>query len=172
LKVEITEMPFIAQLFETAETVSDTLRLVSWEILVANRQSGFISCDDPVVVVPPRGVVEVGFLVPGTVTYLPLTRSLCLRLGGVGHSFSYRDIDRQTVRIINQNIAAHSERFMMGPVREQLENVVLRSGSTHPELTARFTLETVKQDDSGSLQMIVQNTRRYFYEGVAERSSF
>src|SRR2546426_8401208 len=39
----------------------------------------------------------------------------CLRLGEPGTSRKHRKIDKEAVRIVNQNIAANSERFIMGP---------------------------------------------------------
>jgi len=170
IEVVVSEVPFIKLLFRQAESLSELIVRLSWRILVASPESGFILCDNPVVIVPPRGVVDAGFVVPGSVKYFPLSRKLCLRLEDFGNSFAYRNVDRQTVRVINQNIAAHSERFIMGPVRAQLENVVMRSGSTEPELTPRFTLETVEESDSDSLQKITQKTRRYFYSAEANQT--
>jgi hypothetical protein len=51
----------------------------------------------------------------------------------------------------------------MGPVREQLESVVQRSGSAEMDPTPRFTLQTAEENDDGSIQMLTQNPRRYFY---------
>src|SRR5215472_12478565 len=138
-------------MLEQAESLSKVLLHLDWEVLVARKDTGFIICDCPVVVVPPRGSDQVGFLVPGSAKYLPLSGTLCLRLGDVGTRRTYRAIDKEAVRVINQNIAANSERFIMGPSRVQLENVVSRSGCTQIEETPRFILETVESDENGSL---------------------
>jgi hypothetical protein len=61
------------------------------------------------------------------------------------------------------NIAANSERFIMGPSKVQLENLVSRSGSSRMESTPRFILETVESDDDGALQKLSAQARRYFY---------
>src|ERR1700690_3876882 len=110
LDVVVNELPFIRHLFKQAENLSEVFETLTWQILVAPPESSFVFCDDPVVIVPPKGVRDVGFVVPGSVKYFSLTRNFCLRLGDVGNTFTYRDVDQQTVGIINQNIAAHSER--------------------------------------------------------------
>jgi hypothetical protein len=132
-------------------------------VLVASDETGFIICDCPVVVVPPKGSDQVGFLVPGSAKYFPLSRHLCLRLGDPGRLRKHRKIDKESVRIVNQNIAANSERFIMGPSRVQLENIVSRSGSATMELTPRFIIETIESDEDGALQKISSKPRRYFY---------
>jgi hypothetical protein len=162
--VVVSEVPFLQHIFEYAEIYTKYLEKFSWEILVATDRTGFILCDDPLTIVPPRGVAAVGLEIPGSVKYFPLTRKICLRVCEVtGRRFRYRDVDSETVRAINQNVAANSSRFIMGPVREQLERIVVRSSSIEMDSKPRFTLQTVQQDDDGSLQMLSQNPRRYFY---------
>jgi hypothetical protein len=163
IEVVVNETPFIQHIFHHATFLNKSFVIFSWEILVASDKTGFILCDDPVVIVPPRGVTEVGFGIPGSVKYFPLTRKMCLRMGDIGRDFRHRNVDGETVRAINQNIAANSSRFIMGPVREQLERIAVRSSSTEMDSKPRFTLETVQQDDDGSLQKVTQNPRRYFY---------
>jgi uncharacterized protein DUF4238 len=163
VEVVIREVPFLRHIFQYATFLNKQFIQFSWEILVASPDRGFILCDDPVVIVPPRGVTAVGLIIPDSVKYFPLTRSLCVRMGDIGDMFRYKDVDRETVRVINQNIAANSSRFIMGPVIEQLESVVLRSASTTMDSTPRHTIETSDQNDDGSLQKISTNPRRYFY---------
>ncbi len=148
---------------EQSLSLSRILGKLNWEVLVASDQTGFLLCDCPVVIVPPKGSNEVGFVVPGSAKYFPLTRGLCLRLGEPGGSRKFRNIDSEAVRLVNMNIAANSERFIMGPSRVQLEHVVARSGSAAMESTPRFIVETVQSDDDGALQKISMQPRRYFY---------
>ena len=163
VEIVATEIPFLTNMMEQAVSLTRLLTRLDWEVLVASDETGFIICDCPVVIVPPKGSDQVGFLVPGSAKYFPLTRNLCLRLGEPGRSRKYRKIDKEAVRIVNQNIAANSERFIMGASRVQLENVVSRSGSSGMDSTPRFTIENVQSDDSGTLQKITAQPRRYFY---------
>jgi hypothetical protein len=163
IKIEATEAIFLRTMMEQSVILSRLLRKLDWEMLVASDETGFILCDCPVVIVPPKGSDQVGFLVPGSAKYFPLTRSLCLRLGEPGRSRRSRKIDREAVRIVNQNIAANAEHFVMGPSREQLEYVVFRSGSDTMEDTPRFIVETVESDDDSALQKLSAQPRRYFY---------
>jgi hypothetical protein len=163
LQLTVTEVPFLKAIFERAEFVSKIIMQLDWQILVAPSETGFIVCDNPVVVVPPSGVRAVGFLVPGAVKYFPLTSRYCLRLGSRGRSFGYRKISKETVQIVNYNIAANSERFIMGRDKAQLASVVLRSGSIGEDSTPRFTVETSEQNDDGSFQKFTVQPGRYFY---------
>ena len=81
-----------------------------------------------------------------------------------------RGLDKESVRIVNLNIAANSERFIMGPSRTQLEYVVSRSASEGMDPTPRLTVETLDPDENGSLQKLSSQPRRYFYpkNGAAE----
>jgi hypothetical protein len=127
IKITATEMPFLTNMLEQCTSLAGVLIRLDWEVLVAPDETGFIICDCPVVVVPPKGGRDVGFVVPGSVKYLPLSRSLCLRLGDPGTDRRRRNIDKETVRIVNQNIAVNSERFIRGPSRIQLESIVTRT---------------------------------------------
>jgi len=162
-EIVATETAFLTNMMEQAMSLTRVLLRVDWEVLVACEGTGFIICDCPVVVVPPRGSDQVGFLVPGSAKYFPLSRHLCLRLGEPGKSRRRRRIDKEAVRIVNQNIAANSERFVMGPSKVQLENIVSRSGSAKMGSTPRFTVETVESDEDSALQKISAQPRRYFY---------
>jgi hypothetical protein len=163
IKIEATEAVFLRSMMEQSVTLSGLFGTLDWEILVASDETGFILCDCPVVIVPPKGSAHVGFLISGSAKYFPLTRGLCLRLGEPGRSRKFRKIDKEAVRIVNQNIAANSERFIMGPSRVQLENVVVRSGTAAMESTPRFIIETVQSDDDGALQILSAQPQRYFY---------
>jgi len=163
LKIEATEVVFLANMMEQAVGLANLLRQLDWEVLVAAEDSGFIICDCPVVVVPPKGSRFVGFAIPGSAKYFPLSRHLCLRLGDPGRRRKHRNIDKEAVRIVNMNVAANSERFIMGPSRLQLEHIVLRSGCATMEATPRFTVETVESDEDSSLQKLSAQPRRYFY---------
>lgn len=164
IKVKATEMPFLQNIFSQAQSLSELIERLDWQILVAPPNTGFIICDCPVVVVPPRGIKDVGFLVPEAVKYFPLSYRFCLRLGDLGSSFGYRKVSKHKVRIINCNIAASSERFIMGPAKAQLVNVVLSSESVEKDSTPRFTVEVVEQNDDSSLQKLTFQPRRYFFE--------
>jgi hypothetical protein len=113
----------------------------------------------------------VGFLVPDSAKYFPLSRHLCLRLGEPGKSRKHRKIDKENVRIVNQNMAANSERFIMGPSKAQLETIVSRSGCSKMEPGPRFTIETVESDEDGALQKVSMQQRRYFYSKGASQAA-
>lgn len=162
-EIVATETAFLTTMMEQSMKLMNVLLQLDWEVLVANEDTGFILCDCPVAVVPPKGSGQVGFLIPGSAKYFPLSRQLCLRLGDPGRKREFRKISKLDVRIVNQNIAANSERFIMCPSKVQLENVVSRSGCAKMESTPRFIIETVEANEDGSLQKISAQPRRYFY---------
>ena len=163
IEITATETAFLSTMMEQATRLMRVLVRLNWEVLSATDDTGFILCDCPVVVVPPRGCNQVGFLIPGSAKYFPLSSRLCLRLGEAGNRRRLRNVGKEDVRIINQNIAANSERFIMGPSRLQLSNVVSRSNCSKIETIPRFTIETVQSDDNNAIQKISTQPRRYFY---------
>jgi hypothetical protein len=62
--------------------------------------------------------------VPGATSYFPMTQAICLRVRHGDYGFSYQNVDSRTVRTVNHNIAANSDRFIMGPYLRQLEAIV------------------------------------------------
>jgi hypothetical protein len=164
VKVVVTEIPLLKELFWNAQLVADIVMGASWEVLRAPSEAGFVLCDMSVAVVPPQGVPEVGFGIPGTVTYMPLSREACLRLGDPRrHQLRYRDVNIGTVALINQNIAANSDRFIMCPAKQELEDVVALSRCEAPYAMPRTTFQRHAESDKGSLEVVTMNPRNYFY---------
>jgi hypothetical protein len=168
LKVEATETAFLRHIFSQAESTFKIMAQLFWQTIIAPHNAGFITCDNPLTVVPPEGCPLVGFFVPGTVSYFPLSRQICMRLDGSGKPFGNRKISKETVQAINRNIAANSERFVMGPDKAQLISAIKQSGSDEQDPTPRYTVETVNADDSGSYLKLTRHLTRYFYvKGLA-----
>jgi hypothetical protein len=97
---------------------------------------------------------------------LPLTRSLCLRIGDEqDYTISYALLDKRTVRMINQNIASNAERFVFGPDRCPLESLIDRCQlQTLPwaENWEVKVLDAVSGDD-GRLIKYTRLAGKYFY---------
>jgi hypothetical protein len=168
IKVEATETAFLSHIFSQAESTFKLIAQLNWQVLIAPKEAGFITCDNPLTVVPPGGCAFVGFFVPGTVSYFPLSRQICVRLDKSGQPFGYRKVSNETVQVVNRNIAANSERFAMGPDKAQLMSTIKHSGSDSQDPKPRFTVETLNPDDHGSYQKLTRHPARYFYlKGVA-----
>jgi Protein of unknown function (DUF4238) len=165
IRATVEEVPFLRHMVRQVEFFARWIEAFEWEIVRAIGHTGFIICDYPFVVVPPRQNPEaIGLGYQGTVKYFPLTRGLCLRMGELDHGFSYRNASKEEVRIINQNIAVNSERFIMGASREQLERVVSRSGTVAIDPAPRTAVDVVHRDcDSGLIRFNFWPRRRYFY---------
>jgi hypothetical protein len=163
IEVVVTEKPFLKSLFRHATTIATAIGELGWEVLCASDSTGFITCDDPVVVVPPRGGSDVGMMIRGAVTYFPLCRRMCLRFAGASGAITDRNVDTDAVCTVNLNIAPNSERFVMGPDRTQLESVVFRSGSAECDSEPRVGVTTVESDDDSTTAMMRIRPTRYFY---------
>jgi hypothetical protein len=63
---------------------------------------------------------------------------------------------------VNKNIAANSDRFILGPDRAQLEGIVdsSRSADTEPD---RVRVDVAQSDANSALVRIATRRRRYFY---------
>jgi hypothetical protein len=165
VKAKANETAFLRHMFEQANTLGLWLEDSQWTFLVAPHSSGFIVCDHPFVSVPAEGTVLDGmsYGVPGATSYFPITQALCLRVRHGDYGFSYQNVDSRTVRTVNHNIAANSDRFIMGSNRRQLEAIVEKSGCVNPEPGERFSIDFLKTDENESLLKFTIRPRRYFY---------
>lgn len=165
LKVTVDEGPFLRHMLTQIEFLARWIASFDWEIVRSPKDTGFILCDYPFVVVPAQAHPEaIGLGFREAVKYFPLTKTLCLRMGDQGYGCSYLKTSKEAVRIINQNVAVNSERFIMGPSREQLEHVIARSNTTTTDSVPRTVVEAIQSDrDSALYQFNFWPRRRYFY---------
>jgi hypothetical protein len=165
IKASTNEKPFIENMFMMANELGLRLEGSGWTILVAPDTTAFIVCDDPFVPVPPQGAVlnGMGFDIPGTVCYFPLTKRLCLKTIHGDYGIAYQNIDSSAVRTINHNIAAHSERFVMAESRVHLGAVIARSGCEEMEPRGRYSAEVIRPDADNAFTVFTNVPGRYFY---------
>lgn len=166
IQVAATEIAFLTMMVRQVEFLARLIGSFGWLVISAPAGAGFILCDYPFVAVPPQADPNtVGLGIPGTVKYFPLTRRLCLRMGEPDYEFSYVNTTREYVRVINQNIAVNSERFIMGPIREQLEHVIGRSKTIAPAAAPRVVVDAVEVDEKSALYRFSfwPNGRTFFY---------
>lgn len=166
LTAEANEIPFLRSIVEHAKFFAKTLAGLKLEFLISPPAVGYILTDNPLTTVPAKGDKRIGLVNWGTFTYIPVTRLICLRYGITGHD-SFREIGREDVRLINQNLAINSERFIMGPNRRQLESVVRRSRSESVDPTPRFIFDKFTQENGGILRKLTHAPRaHYFYPNL------
>lgn len=165
LRLNVTERPFLQHMMQQAMFLAEWVASFEWTVLEAPAATGFIVCDCPFVVVPPYEHPEaIGLGFPGTVKYFPIARALCLRMGEPDDRCSYGRLSKEEVRIVNQNIAVNSERFVMGPDLTQLEHVISRSKTEAPDLASRTAVERVQHDRDGvAYRFNFWPRRKYFY---------
>jgi Protein of unknown function (DUF4238) len=136
-----------------------------WCFLVAPTTHPFILCDHPFTSVPPQGIPldGIGPGLPGVVSYFPISKRLCLKFYFGEFATKFLDIDSLYVRLVNRNVAANSERFIMGTSREQLEDIVVSTGSNEFEPGEQFSVTVLKSNDNASFVKFGFPPGRYFY---------
>jgi hypothetical protein len=163
VKFVATEMPFIKTVVEQTEFYAKVFSELNVGILISPPEVGFLLSDNPVTVVPHPRLKTAGVKSPGTFVFVPLTRSLCLRLGQPGSGTGLKDIDREAVRFINENTAINSDRFVMGPSKIQIESVIRRSGSTDVNNKPRWISMKTVDEKGGILRQSVAQPRQLHY---------
>jgi hypothetical protein len=165
LKASATERPFLQHMFRQVEFLSRLIASFDWRVLISPPDGGFIISDHPFAVVPDRTRPDlVGLGLSGTAAYLPLTRWLCLKMGNLSDGFSDLQISKEEVRIVNQNIAVNSERFIIGPAERQLRHVISRSSTETVDPIPGTTLRIVQSDNDQSIfQTTFWPVRKFFY---------
>jgi hypothetical protein len=165
-KAIATEIPFLRSIGEHPGFIAKALADLKLQILISPPEVGFILTDNPFTTVPAPGDRMVGIVNLGTFTYIPVTRGVCLRYGITGRN-EFRMLDRDDVRLINQNFAINSERFIMGPSQIQLQSVVRRSGSATIDPSPRFSIEKSFDTDGSIVRQLRQlPRRRYFHQDL------
>lgn len=163
IEARANEIAFLRGIATHTDFIAQTLAQLKLDILVSPSAVGFVLTDNPFTTVPAEGDNRVGIGNFETFTYIPATRNICLRYGVTAHN-AFRDITREDVRLINQNLAVNSERFIIGPNRIQLESVIRRSASVATDPGPRFAFEKTQTADGGILRKLSQvPRRRYFY---------
>jgi hypothetical protein len=163
IKAVVNETPFIQSVVKHTEFIANHFNEMDLKILISPSATGFILSDNPVTMVPPPGLSVAGFRTPGSLTFLPLTRNLCLRIGQPGSGRGPKTIDRETVRLINQNSATNSDRFVMGPIKLQVESVIRRSGSAEMDGKPRWITTKTVDEKGAILRALIAQPRQLRY---------
>jgi hypothetical protein len=163
VKAVATEVPFIDSVIRHTDFVAKAFSELDMKILISPQQTGFILSDNPVTLAPPPGLKQVGIHSPGAFTFMPLTRSLCLCLGQPGSRNGPKNIDRETVRFINENTAINSDRFVMGPSQIQIESVIRRSRSADVNRSERWITKKTSDEKGGISRELIAQPRQVHY---------
>lgn len=130
---------------EMGLTLAMQLRSLDWTFQLAARDRHFAVSDCPFVIVPPLGHDTadkgIGILSKGAVKYVPLTQSLCLRMGDFGAQVDYSLASGSDVRRVNCWIARNSTRFVFSSSEALLRRVIdaarLEPGERKAEVVIR-----------------------------------
>jgi hypothetical protein len=162
---EATERNFLDHMFHSAVGLADWfMSQGEWIVLRAPDDAGFITCDHPFCPVPPQGWPHefIGPGLPGVMNFYPLTRGSCLMIRQGQPQVKMVRINKRAVRTINMNLAANSDRFIVGRDEDQLRVIVSRSQTQEADTNERFKIEAAGDID-GMLETATVLVRRYFY---------
>ena len=127
-----TERPFLENMMDQAQLLAQFVGQSDWTILVGPTTSSFITSDAAFVSVPPRDrdltATGSGYELPGVIHYFSLTERMCLELRHGYSGYRYQHVDRRYMRAVNRNIAANSDRFVIGRADRHLETPVKDCG--------------------------------------------
>lgn len=108
---------------------------MDWVVFLHNKKTFFVTCDNPFFLYPPvdfpkQSFYGYGLLTPGASKYIPLTAKTAITMYDVrsdkkaGNVFYKMIDDRKSVRLMNCDIAANTERFLIGKDKGMLERIV------------------------------------------------
>ncbi len=103
---------------------------MGWDFLVAQRDTSFITTDNPMTLLPFRqllGISRSGNLDIADnmmVKLVPLTQSVCLAMYGDRNKDVWRDLSKADVRTINHVSALHAHRYILGRDKAMLQRVL------------------------------------------------
>ena len=154
IKAVATERPFLEGMANQFRVLFALFSGLAWTIVGAPQTTGFVTCDYPVVSIPPPGNPQSGPSAYGAHVLFPLTRRHCLYMVKPGDGLRFGFCTRAGTRAINQNIAIASERFVIGPSKLQLDHLVESSRTALPDPLPRATVELIEKSIDGSIVMM------------------
>jgi hypothetical protein len=108
--------------------LANLFRQMNWIVLHAPDKTSFVTTDNPVILLPPKGYKPnfygFGLITKGARKIFPLSANTCLFMLDHGDRLIHRDFDRDTVRAVNLNLTTQSDRFLIGRDEALVRNLV------------------------------------------------
>jgi hypothetical protein len=121
----------IKLMLDLALPMAQALIGLNWNVVWTPKEFSFVTCDNPLTVVPPPNFVGgpqgYGILTPEATTIIPLSRKTGIYFLGEGGNVRYAVAKKDFVRQTNYVVAANSERFVLAREKLLLENVVRKT---------------------------------------------
>ena len=132
-KVSIDKGTYVKSFFENASDIANGLLDSRWTVLIAPKNSTFITSDNPIALSVDRELrigEMLAILLPGVKRYFPLDRKHCLLMYGAANSKEVykRKANKAEVNFINNTLLEQSTRYTLSGNINLLEHTVRRSG--------------------------------------------
>lgn len=168
IRAAATERPFLESMFDQAKLLAGFVAKSNWTILISPPGAGFISSDVPLVSLPPPNLdltdTGIGYGIPGGINYFALSNKMCLEMRFGGYCYRYVNVDRRYVRMVNRNIAATSDRFVISSSDRQIKSIVDDCGLAAMEYTKRVAVDVIKANTGEPLVRVQRrHPPMYFY---------
>lgn len=121
---------WIGHMLRLSLDVADLFIDSNWDIYYFNKKYALITCDNPVVLVPPKEYDYLrgyGLATPGTLKVVSLTSNIGLVIKELTNEpeIIYKDTDNKDIyRWVNKISADNSDRFIYGPEKDKLTKLV------------------------------------------------
>lgn len=133
-KFKITAHPNhrIRTMVELTQPLAELFIGKDWYFLQAPAKKSFVTSDNPVALISPRGYDPSGFYgvghgTPGAVTVIPLSQKTCLLMQDGDSYVHFRQAQNDFIRRTNLLVTSGCDRFLIGRNRELLGSLVNRT---------------------------------------------
>lgn len=97
---------------------------LDWTFLYAPQKSAFITTDNPFILLAEDDEAVYGLLTRGVKKIFPLSAKVCLVMDGFNNSINIKILNRKAVKLINEELASQSIRFIIARDEALLSHII------------------------------------------------
>lgn len=123
----------LEMMFPMAISISYRIYPMMWRIIIAPKETAFITTDNPFIVLRQKNYEESvdqnQLIVAGSQVIFPVGSKACIVLEDTGPGLEFVTTDRSSVRRINTALVDSSQRFVIARDERHLRSLIRRRGS-------------------------------------------
>jgi hypothetical protein len=104
--------------------LGELLARMNWVFYFAARDSHFMTCDNPFIILPPEQGRPAGIATPGARKVIPLSKKVLVSIHDEGDGYAWQRMPRRAVEGVNCMCAINSDRFVISPREYPLRKVI------------------------------------------------
>lgn len=161
--VKSTRNNTIDTMLEHAREKMKLFAMMDWMVVHADSRTAFITTDCPFALIVSDELARSGKPVLGVgsheiVKAVPLTKRICLLLGGEGTRFGHVETSRDGVRDLNLRLAREAERFLLAADEVHLRSIVKATRVDRERTGTRMRVDHVQHPSNPNRTLMI--TRR------------